>query len=157
MPRERFDDPTTPGRYAQVNWRRHGDSDPDAPGYVQVSTHDQTEDHPAGELIGWAIGIISNVDAPTPGWALQTAEWREAARAWLDKAATHSAELDSNYAQLDEKQTAAMIKALHKARRQAFGHPEVNITVNVGPSRGLPTAAVAALRSVVRRDPRSGR
>lgn len=33
---------------------------------------------------GWAIAIISNVDAPEVGWPHQTEEWRTAARSWLD-------------------------------------------------------------------------
>ncbi len=35
MPRHKVGDLTTPGRYAQLNWRR----DEQEPGYVQLSTH----------------------------------------------------------------------------------------------------------------------
>ena len=42
---------------------------------------------PENDLIGWAIGIISNVDGDAPAdfpWPHQTQEWRTAARNWLD-------------------------------------------------------------------------
>ena len=39
------------------------------------------------DLIGWAITIISNVDACDVGWPRQTKEWQEAARNWLDAVA----------------------------------------------------------------------
>lgn len=39
---------------------------------------------PENDLVGWAITIISNVDAPEVGWPSQTDEWRTAARGWLD-------------------------------------------------------------------------
>jgi hypothetical protein len=113
MPNHKVGDLTTPGRYAQVNWRR----DEHEPGYVQVSTHDATS--PAAELIGAAIGIISNVDAPEAGWPRQTAEWRQAARAWLDKATDPN--LMGVYTHLDEAGIGRLIKTLHKAKRQAFG------------------------------------
>jgi hypothetical protein len=52
MPRERFDDPTTEGRFTQVSWRRQPGLDPDdqgsGPGYVQVSVH--TPGNSAGEF-----------------------------------------------------------------------------------------------------------
>lgn len=38
------------------------------------------------DLVGWAITIISNVDAPEAAWPHQSEEWRVAARRWLDKA-----------------------------------------------------------------------
>ena len=40
------------------------------------------------ELIGWGIAIISNVDFPDAEWPNQTDEWRQAARSWLDSAAS---------------------------------------------------------------------
>lgn len=39
------------------------------------------------ELVGWAIAIISNVDANDVEWPRQTEEWRNAARSWLDAVA----------------------------------------------------------------------
>lgn len=38
------------------------------------------------EALGFAIGIISNVDAPEAGWPYQTDEWRTAARKFLREA-----------------------------------------------------------------------
>ena len=49
---------------------------------------DTAHDH----LIGWAIGIISNVDAPEEAWPHQSDEWREAARKWLDEVHSHDQE-----------------------------------------------------------------
>ena len=44
------------------------------------------------DLVGWAIAILSNVDAPEVGWPHQTQEWRDACRNWLDAAAASVAD-----------------------------------------------------------------
>lgn len=120
MPRERIDDPTNPGRYVQVNWRRQTDEPDQAPQYVQISTHHDGMST-VSRLIGWAIGIISNVDAPATGWPNQTDEWRKTARQWLDTAASHRSECTGEYVQVGPEEIDRLIKALHKAKRQAFG------------------------------------
>lgn len=42
------------------------------------------------DLVGWAVAVVSNVDAPAAGWPQQTGEWRTAARQWLDAIATQA-------------------------------------------------------------------
>ena len=47
-------------------------------------TDPTNSDSPEPDLLGWAIGIISNVDATAAGWPNQTDEWRTAVREWMD-------------------------------------------------------------------------
>jgi hypothetical protein len=42
------------------------------------------------DLMGWAVAVVSSVDAPAAGWPQQTGEWRTAARQWLDAIATQA-------------------------------------------------------------------
>jgi hypothetical protein len=133
MPRDRFDDPDTPGLYVQVNTRRP-DGDPQAPdteGHCQISTHDEQGATTAAGLLGWALGIISNVDAPESGWPSQPPEWREAARAWLDKVASHAPELTGTYITLTPDTARKLIKSLHRGINLAWPDPNaVSIRVD---------------------------
>lgn len=122
MPRERFDDCTTTDRYVQVNWRRRDDNSDQADQYVQVSTHSDGETT-VSRLLGWAIGIISNVDAPAADWPNQTDEWRTAALDWLKQVTAHGTEVTGEFTQLDAAAIDRLIKALHKSKRQALGDP----------------------------------
>lgn len=116
MPREQIGDHSTVTRRVEVSWRR----DENEPGYIQVATKDTAS--VAAELIGTAIGIISNVDAPVAGFPVQSEEWRQAARVWLDRAA--QADVDGTFAHLGPDECQHLIKTLHKAKRQAFGATE---------------------------------
>lgn len=113
MPREQISDHSTDVRKVEVTWRR----DENEPGYVQLATKDSAS--VAAELIGTAVGIISNVDAPAADWPVQAEEWRTAARVWLDRAA--QVDVDGTFAHLGPDECQHLIKTLHKAKRQAFG------------------------------------
>lgn len=159
MPREKIPDPTTPGRWLEVNWRRGSDTDPDEPRYVQLATRDEghlndkgeIQAWTAAELIGWAIALISSVDAEwsppdnlTNGeraaielaaraedadlssidlGTQQSEEWREAAHQFLLRAASRrtTEELMGVFAQLGPVGLKQTIRTLHKARGQAYG------------------------------------
>lgn len=123
MPRDKFQDPTVSGRYAQINWRRRDEATDDTVPYVQISTHHEGEST-VSELLGQAIGLLSNVDAPGGGWPNQSDEWREVVTAWLDRAAKHASETTGEYVQVGPDEIADVIKTLHKAKRQAFDEPQ---------------------------------
>lgn len=113
MPRETIPDHTTDTRKVEVTWRR----DENEPGYVQLATKDSRS--VAMDLVGAAIGIISNVDAPHAGWPNQDDGWRQAAQTWLTRAA--QADLDGVFVHLGPDECQRLTNRLHKAKRQAFG------------------------------------
>jgi hypothetical protein len=129
MPREKIQDPTTPRLYTQVSWRRHDEiPDFDAPGHVQVATINEDAANLVADLLGSAWGLIANA-----GWNAATGDvdlaktegWHAAAIDWRDEYHAHMAELTGWYASHDPTSLDYLIKALHKAKRQAFPPNEV--------------------------------
>jgi hypothetical protein len=112
MPRQRIQDPTTPGLYTQVSWRRHDEIDDfEAPGHVQVSTINERADTEIARLLDEAYALLSQNDE-----AIDMDRWM----AWIDRQARFRDELTGWYASHDPETITELIKVLHKAKRQAF-------------------------------------
>lgn len=147
MPRHTIEDPTTPGLYTQVSWGRPHETPRSGPdGYVQVSTINQTVSNLITDLFDRACDLIGSIPADGPRQA--------EIEGWLHDVRSHQPELTGWYASHTAETLTELTKALHKAKRQAFG--DVPLERPPGPIRVIgDEQVVAAERGVYL--PREGR
>jgi hypothetical protein len=114
MPRERFDDPTTPGLYTQVSWVRPHETPNTGPdGYVQVSTVNESASSLVADLFERAADLVGSIPADGPR--------QSEIETWLSDYHSHKPELTGWYASHTAETLTELTKTLHKAKRQAFG------------------------------------
>lgn len=147
MPRNRFDDPDTPGLYAQLNWRRHDEiPDSTAPGHIQISTHDEQADARVAELLDGAGRLVAMlVSAVRSGESMtRDDEWLVAEWKW--KATTFRSELTGTYVTLNPDTQRGMIRTLHRAGNQVW--PPRERTPGILDGVSIPRAAELAHEAV---------
>lgn len=132
MPRDRIDDPDTPGLYVQVNCRRHNDAEGGGPGHLQISTHDERADLRACQLLEEANRLIGEILPAVPSkseWRQKLAEEVEAWRAkWLPTVPGNArSELTGTYVTLGPDTSLQLVKLIHRGRNLAYppGSPKV--------------------------------
>lgn len=117
MPRDRFDDPDTPGLYAQVNCRRDNDDGRGVPGHLQISTHDERSDARVLELLDRASDLLYAGGDNTTAEEGELLRWLRARWTW--EVANFRAELTGTYVTLHSETTRKLIKALHRGENLA--------------------------------------
>lgn len=123
MPNEKISDYTSEGWYTEVSWRRLPGLDPD----------DQ------GTSPGHVQLATVNVHSPFEFPEKDTGDHFEAA-----------VKFDGWRVTLDEAGIDRLIKTLHKAKRQAFGGPELNITVTAPAGQFTPEQLAAQVSQAMR-------
>jgi hypothetical protein len=128
MPRERFDDPNTPGLYVQVNWRRaarpEDPDDPDgeggAPGRLQISTHDERADARVLELLAEASRVVAAHTSALRSGEQDSDTMAAMREQWWARVERFRAELTGTYVDLQPYTARGLIKSLHRGRNLAF-------------------------------------
>lgn len=119
MPRDRFDDPDTPGLYAQVNCRRDNDDGRGVPGHLQISTHDERADARVLELLDEAREVINMLASALSSGERDSQTMIDARHEWRVRVDNFRAELTGTYVTLHSETTRKLIKALHRGENLA--------------------------------------
>jgi hypothetical protein len=130
MPRNRYDDPDTPGLYVQVSCRRANDPNEPAetassPGHLQISTHDERADARAAELLGEARGLIAALVSTIKSGEAYSDELDKMRGDWMAKAVDFRAELTGTYVTLTRQTAKGVIRALHRGANLAWPPEEL--------------------------------
>lgn len=126
MPRDRIDDPDTPGLYVQVNCRRANDAEGGgSPGHLQISTHDERADARVVELLGEASALLHSGGDDTTAEEGELRRWLIAEWTW--KLDNFRAELTGTYVTLTPDTSLQLVKLTHRGRNLAYppGSPRV--------------------------------
>jgi len=123
MPREKIEDPGTPGLFVQVNWRRHDEvSGFDAPGHVQISTHNERQDVEVARLLDEAGTLLSFLTSVIASGEQLSERDHERLQAWRDRRVQYAPELTGTYITLTPETIRKLVRLLHRGRGQGYGH-----------------------------------
>jgi hypothetical protein len=121
MPRDRFDDPDTPGLFVQVNCRRAADPEGGGtPGHLQISTHDERADARVRELLDEAGQLINMLTSAVRSGEQDSQTMIDARSTWRTKVDTFRAELTGTYVTLVPDTVRPLIKQLHRGWNLAY-------------------------------------
>lgn len=133
MPRDRIDDPDTPGLYVQVNCRRANDAEGGgSPGHLQISTHDERADlralqllEEADRLVAMLVSAVHSGEPDSQTMIDAREEWR--AKWFPTVPGNVRSELTGTYVTLDPETSLRLVKLIHRGRNLAHppGSPKV--------------------------------
>jgi hypothetical protein len=147
MPRDRIDDPDTPGLYVQVNCRP-AESGPGGeleagggdPGHLQISIHDERRDARVLELLADASRIMAALDETAELEEQQSRDLAWLRAEWSQKCDTFRAELTATYVTLRPDTSRTLIRLLHRGRNKAYPPGANRIPEVIDATPGIPRA-----------------